>query len=131
MHARCARERARGDGCGAQETGIAKLFSANITDDDPVKMAAHGKYILPQSGPMAEHCDFFVDGYFSKQFSHYHRAEHSAVQPADEDDRPLACLRSPSSPSRAAHRAHLSPHVTAFMHASGALCRVCLHGVHV
>merc|ERR1719450_1178508 len=33
-----------------KETGIAKLFSANITADDPVEMVARGKYILSQFG---------------------------------------------------------------------------------
>ena len=28
---------------------------------------------------MAENCDFLVDGYFPKQFLHYHRAGHIAM----------------------------------------------------
>merc|ERR1719159_368756 len=75
-----------------QETGQAKLFSANITADDPNEMIARGKYILGQMGPMAENCAFLVDGYvaggtaitvarrnFPRQFLHYHRAGHGAV----------------------------------------------------
>merc|ERR1719463_198816 len=75
-----------------EETGQAKLFSANITADDPNEMIARGKYILGQMGPMAENCAFLVDGYvaggtaitvarrnFPKQFLHYHRAGHGAV----------------------------------------------------
>merc|ERR1740127_393686 len=74
------------------ETGAGKLFSANITADDPNEMIARGKYILDQMGPMAENCAFLVDGYvaggtavtvarrnFPKQFLHYHRAGHGAV----------------------------------------------------
>eukprot|EP00413_Alexandrium_margalefii_P050024 CAMPEP_0204610778 /NCGR_PEP_ID=MMETSP0661-20131031/61682_1 /ASSEMBLY_ACC=CAM_ASM_000606 /TAXON_ID=109239 /ORGANISM="Alexandrium margalefi, Strain AMGDE01CS-322" /LENGTH=647 /DNA_ID=CAMNT_0051622603 /DNA_START=89 /DNA_END=2032 /DNA_ORIENTATION=+ len=75
-----------------KETGVAKLFSANITADDPAEMVARGKYVLSQFGPMAENCAFLVDGYvaggtavtvarrnFPKQFLHYHRAGHGAV----------------------------------------------------
>jgi len=75
-----------------QETGVGKLFSANITADDPNEMIARGKYILDQFGPLAENIAFLVDGYvaggtavtvarrnFPKQFLHYHRAGHGAV----------------------------------------------------
>ncbi|CAK0900640.1 unnamed protein product [Prorocentrum cordatum] len=75
-----------------EETGQGKLFSANITADDPNEMIARAKYILNQMGPMAENCAFLVDGYvaggtavtvarrnFPKQFLHYHRAGHGAV----------------------------------------------------
>merc|ERR1711988_952120 len=75
-----------------KETGEAKLFSANITADDPVEMIARGKYVLAQFGPMAELTALLVDGYvtggtgitvcrrnFPKQFLHYHRAGHGAV----------------------------------------------------
>merc|ERR1712156_705527 len=75
-----------------KETGRAKLFSANITADDPAEMIARGKYILSQFGPLAENCAFLVDGYvaggtavtvarrnFPKQFLHYHRAGHGSV----------------------------------------------------
>ena len=75
-----------------KETGSAKLFSANITADDPAEMIARGKYILSQFGPLSENCAFLVDGYvaggtgvtvarrnFPKQFLHYHRAGHGAV----------------------------------------------------
>merc|ERR1712139_283205 len=75
-----------------KETGRAKLFSANITADDPNEMIARGKYVLGQFGPMAENCALLVDGYvaggtgittcrrnFPDQFLHYHRAGHGAV----------------------------------------------------
>ena len=75
-----------------KETGASKLFSANITADDPVEMVARGKYVLSQFGPLGENCAFLVDGYvaggtaitvarrnFPKQFLHYHRAGHGAI----------------------------------------------------
>ncbi|MBK1692755.1 ribulose-bisphosphate carboxylase [Ectothiorhodospira mobilis] len=74
------------------ETGEAKLFSANITADDPFEMIARGEYILEQFGENASHVAFLVDGYvagpsavttcrryFPNQFLHYHRAGHGAV----------------------------------------------------
>merc|ERR1712151_995674 len=74
------------------ETGQGKLFSANITADDPNEMIARGKFVLGQFGPIAENIAFLVDGYvaggtavtvarrnFPKQFLHYHRAGHGAV----------------------------------------------------
>ncbi|CAK0822735.1 unnamed protein product [Prorocentrum cordatum] len=88
MHPRSREGHARGQ----EETGQGKLFSANITADDPNEMIARAKYILNQMGPMAENCAFLVDGYvaggtavtvarrnFPKQFLHYHRAGHGAV----------------------------------------------------
>ncbi|MCO8145413.1 ribulose-bisphosphate carboxylase [Rhodovulum tesquicola] len=74
------------------ETGEAKLFSANITADDPFEMIARGEYILETFGENADHVAFLVDGYvtgpaaittcrrqFPNQFLHYHRAGHGAV----------------------------------------------------
>jgi ribulose-bisphosphate carboxylase large chain len=74
------------------ETGEQKIFSANITADDPNEMIARGKYCLSQFGQYAENCAFLVDGYvaggtavtccrrnFPRQFLHYHRAGHGAV----------------------------------------------------
>jgi len=74
------------------ETGEAKLFSANITADDPFEMIARGEYILETFGENASHMAFLVDGYvagptavttcrryFPNQFLHYHRAGHGAV----------------------------------------------------
>jgi ribulose-bisphosphate carboxylase large chain len=74
------------------ETGEAKLFSANITADDPFEMIARGEYILNTFGENASHVAFLVDGYvggptsittcrryFPNQFLHYHRAGHGAV----------------------------------------------------
>ena len=74
------------------ETGEAKLFSANITADDPFEMIARGEYILETFGEDANHVAFLVDGYvagptaittarrrFPNQFLHYHRAGHGAV----------------------------------------------------
>mmetsp|Transcript_78150 Transcript_78150/g.171342 ORF Transcript_78150/g.171342 Transcript_78150/m.171342 type:complete len:962 (-) Transcript_78150:323-3208(-) len=75
-----------------KETGQQKIFSANITADDPNEMIARGEYILSQFGPLAENVAFLVDGYvaggtavtvarrnFPRQFLHYHRAGHGAV----------------------------------------------------
>ncbi|HEB79051.1 MAG TPA: ribulose-bisphosphate carboxylase [Rhodospirillales bacterium] len=74
------------------ETGQSKLFSANITADDPAEMVARGEYILEAFGENADHVAFLVDGYvagttavatcrrnFPDQFLHYHRAGHGAV----------------------------------------------------
>jgi ribulose-bisphosphate carboxylase large chain len=74
------------------ETGQAKLFSANITADDPAEMIARGHYILETFAENAGHVAFLVDGYvagptavttcrrnFPSQFLHYHRAGHGAV----------------------------------------------------
>jgi ribulose-bisphosphate carboxylase large chain len=74
------------------ETGEAKLFSANITADDPFEMIARGEFILETFGELAEHVAFLVDGYvagptaittarrrFPNQYLHYHRAGHGAV----------------------------------------------------
>jgi len=75
-----------------KETGQSKLFSANITADDPKEMVARGQYVMSQFGPLSECCAFLVDGYvsggtavtvarrnFPQQFLHYHRAGHGAV----------------------------------------------------
>lgn len=74
------------------KTGQAKLFSANITADDPFEIIARGEYILEQFGENASHVAFLIDGYvggptaittarryFPNQFLHYHRAGHGAV----------------------------------------------------
>lgn len=74
------------------ETGEAKLFSANITADDHYEMIARGDFILEAFGPDADKVAFLVDGYvggpgmvttarrnFSGQYLHYHRAGHGAV----------------------------------------------------
>jgi ribulose-bisphosphate carboxylase large chain len=74
------------------ETGEVKLFSANITADDPFEMIARGEAILDIFGENASHVAFLVDGYvagataittcrryFPAQFLHYHRAGHGAV----------------------------------------------------
>ncbi|MBI4983912.1 MAG: ribulose-bisphosphate carboxylase [Rhodocyclales bacterium] len=45
------------------ETGAAKLFSANITADDPFEMIARGDYILETFAENASHVAFLVDGY--------------------------------------------------------------------
>ncbi len=77
----------------AQErTGAAKLFSFNITADDPREMIARGEFILETFGPNADHVAFLVDGYvagpaavttarrnFPRQYLHFHRAGHGAV----------------------------------------------------
>lgn len=74
------------------ETGQAKIFSANITADDPYEMVARGEYILETFAENAHHVAFLVDCYvggpaalttarrnFPGQFLHYHRAGHGAV----------------------------------------------------
>ncbi len=74
------------------KTGQAKLFSANITADDPFEIIARGEYVLEQFGENASHVAFLIDGYvggptaittarryFPNQFLHYHRAGHGAV----------------------------------------------------
>ena len=74
------------------ETGEAKLFSANITADDHSEMIARGEFILQAFGPDADKVAFLVDGfvggpgmvttarrYFPRQFLHYHRAGHGMV----------------------------------------------------
>ncbi len=74
------------------ETGEAKLFSANITADDHHEMIARGEFVLETFGPDADKVAFLVDGYvggpgmvttarrnFSGQYLHYHRAGHGAV----------------------------------------------------
>jgi ribulose-bisphosphate carboxylase large chain len=74
------------------ETGRAKLFSANITADDYREMIARGEYILETFAENADHVAFLVDGYvagptavttarryFPQQYLHYHRAGHGAV----------------------------------------------------
>ena len=74
------------------ETGEAKLFSANITADDHYEMVARGEFILDTFGEFADHVAFLVDGYvagaaavttarrrFPQQYLHYHRAGHGAV----------------------------------------------------
>ncbi len=74
------------------ETGQSKIFSANITADDPAEMIARGEYILETFGEYAENVAFLVDGFvggpgmittarrnFPGQFLHYHRAGHGMV----------------------------------------------------
>jgi ribulose-bisphosphate carboxylase large chain len=71
------------------ETGEAKLFSANITADDHYEMVARGEFILETFGENADHVAFLVDGYVTgpaaittarrtnpKQYLLYHRAGH-------------------------------------------------------
>lgn len=74
------------------ETGEAKLFSANITADDHYEMLARADFILETFGPDANKVAFLVDGYvggpgmittarrqYPNQYLHYHRAGHGAV----------------------------------------------------
>ena len=74
------------------ETGEAKLFSANITADDPAEMVARGEVVLEAFAGNEDHVAFLVDGYvggpaavttcrrrFPDTFLHYHRAGHGAV----------------------------------------------------
>lgn len=74
------------------ETGQAKIFSANITADWHDEMIARGEFILDAFGADADKVALLVDGYvggpgmvttarryFPNQFLHYHRAGHGAV----------------------------------------------------
>ena len=74
------------------DSGQPKLFSANITADDPREIIARGEFILETFAENADHVAFLVDGYvagptaittarrhFPNQYLHYHRAGHGAV----------------------------------------------------
>ena len=74
------------------ETGEAKLFSANITADDHYEMCARADFILETFGEDADKVAFLVDGFvggpgmittarrqYPSQFLHYHRAGHGMV----------------------------------------------------
>jgi len=86
------------------DTGQAKIFSANITADDPFEMIARGEYILETFGEYSENVAFLVDGYvggcgmitharryFPNQFLHYHRAGHGAIT-SEESNRGYTAL---------------------------------------
>ena len=87
------------------ETGEAKLFSANITADDHYEMLARGEFILEAFGADADKVAFLVDGYvggpgmittarrrFPNQYLHYHRAGHGAVtSPSSNAATPPTC----------------------------------------
>ncbi len=74
------------------ETGEAKLFSANITADDHFEMCARADYVLETFGEFADHVAFLVDGFvggpgmittarrqYPNQYLHYHRAGHGMI----------------------------------------------------
>lgn len=74
------------------ETGEAKLFSANITADDHFEMCARADFILESFGPDADKVAFLVDGFvggpgmittarrqYPNQYLHYHRAGHGMI----------------------------------------------------
>ena len=74
------------------ETGEAKLFSANITADDHFEMCARADFILETFGPDADKVAFLVDGFvggpgmittarrqYPDQYLHYHRAGHGMI----------------------------------------------------
>src|SRR5487761_2038545 len=74
------------------ETGDAKLFSANITADDHYEMLARADYILETFGPDANKVAFLVDCFvggpgmittarrqYPQQYLHYHRAGHGMI----------------------------------------------------
>ena len=74
------------------ETGDAKLFSANITADDHYEMCARADFILETFGPDANKVAFLVDGFvggpgmittarrqYPQQYLHYHRAGHGMI----------------------------------------------------
>ncbi len=73
-------------------TGEAKLFSANVTADDPAEILARCDLILEAFGDNASHVAFLVDGFVAGptavatvrrnhpgHFLHYHRAGHGAI----------------------------------------------------
>ena len=74
------------------DTGEAKLFSANSTADDYRETLARGEFVLEAFAENADHVAFLVDGYvsgphaittarraFPNHYLHYHRAGHGAV----------------------------------------------------
>ncbi|MBK6454728.1 MAG: ribulose-bisphosphate carboxylase [Gemmatimonadetes bacterium] len=74
------------------ETGEAKLFSANITADDHYEMCARADFILETFGSDADKVAFLVDGFvggpgmittarrqYPSQYLHYHRAGHGMI----------------------------------------------------
>jgi len=74
------------------ETGEAKLFSANITADDHYEMLHRADFILEAFGPDADKVAFLVDGFvggpgmittarrqYPNQYLHYHRAGHGMI----------------------------------------------------
>lgn len=74
------------------ETGQAKIFSANITADDHYEMCARADFILETFGPDADKVAFLVDGFvggpgmittarrqYPAQYLHYHRAGHGMI----------------------------------------------------
>ncbi|MCW2311995.1 ribulose-bisphosphate carboxylase [Rhodoferax antarcticus] len=74
------------------ETGQAKIFSANITADDHYEMLARADFILEAFGPDADKVAFLVDGFvggpgmittarrqYPNQYLHYHRAGHGMI----------------------------------------------------
>lgn len=74
------------------ETGEAKLFSANITADDHYEMCARADFILETFGPDADKVAFLADGFvggpgmittarrqYPNQYLHYHRAGHGMI----------------------------------------------------
>ncbi|MDD1651382.1 MAG: ribulose-bisphosphate carboxylase, partial [Methylococcaceae bacterium] len=74
------------------ETGQAKIFSANITADDHYEMLHRADFILESFGPDADKVAFLVDGFvggpgmittarrqYPNQYLHYHRAGHGMI----------------------------------------------------
>lgn len=74
------------------ETGQAKIFSANITADDHYEMLHRADFILETFGPDADKVAFLVDGFvggpgmittarrqYPGQYLHYHRAGHGMI----------------------------------------------------
>src|ERR1039457_607310 len=74
------------------ETGEAKIFSANITADDHYEMLHRADFLLESFGPDADKVAFLVDGFvggpgmittarrqYPNQYLHYHRAGHGMV----------------------------------------------------
>lgn len=74
------------------KTGQPKVFSANISADDPFEVIARGETVLEIFGEDSPRVAFLIDGYlmgttgvtlvrryFPEQFLHYHRAGHGMI----------------------------------------------------
>lgn len=74
------------------ETGLAKIFSVNITTDDHYEMLARADFILKTFAPDDDKVAFLVDGFvggpgvittarrqYPNQYLHCHRAGHGMI----------------------------------------------------
>lgn len=102
------------------ETGEAKLFSANITADDHSEMIARGEFVLETFGEFADHVAFLVDGFvggpgmittarrwFPNQYLHYHRAGHGMITSPSAKRGYTACVLAKMSRLQGASGIHV------------------------